>query len=120
MTLVGVFPTVFSTSCKAVCNPASLAGISATAQQLSEYPEEVRSNVEVVLNAVRSLLRYWPDVVVEVVSAMSLKGLALSALHWRAKGVFAVLEGKRYSLPSELQRLLDDVERAISGLTHNS
>ncbi|MEN3047796.1 MAG: hypothetical protein ABDH63_03335 [Candidatus Caldarchaeales archaeon] len=120
VTLVGVLPTVFSTSCKAVCDPTGLAGVRTTAHQLSEYPEEVRRNTEVVLSAARSLLRYWPDVVVEVVNAMSLKGLALSAIHRGARGVFAVLKGKRYSLPSELQQLLEDVERAISHLTYNS
>lgn len=118
--MVGLFPLVFSTRCKAVCDPGGLAGIRTSSNQLAEYPEEVRRNCEIVTVAIRSLMTFWPDVVVEVVNAMSIKGFLISAVHRRAGGVFAVLKGRHYSLPDELPRLLAEVESAISNLTYNS
>jgi len=114
VSIVGLFPTVFSTRCKAVCDPAGIAGLRTLESQLSEYPEEVRSQVAAAAEAVAELFRFFPDLQVELVHAMSLKGLALSFLHRLRTGTHAVLAGKVYSLPQQLEDLIKAVEDVLA------
>jgi hypothetical protein len=114
VSIVGLFPTVFSTRCKAVCDPAGVAGLRTLESQLSEYPDEVRAQVAAAAEAVAQLIRFFPDLQVELVHAMSLKGLALSLLHRLRRGTHAVLAGKVYSLPQQLEDLVKAVEDLLT------
>jgi hypothetical protein len=114
VSIVGLFPTVFSTRCKAVCDPAGVAVLRTLESQLSEYPEEVRAQVAAAAEAVAQLIRFFPDLQVELVHAMSLKGLALSLLHRLMRGTHAVLAGKVYSLPQQLEDLVKAVEDLLA------
>lgn len=112
VSIVGLFPTVFSTRCKAVCDPAGVAGLRTLEAQLSEYPEEVRSGVRAVTEAIAELIRFFPDLQVELVHSMSLKGLALSLRHRLRSGPHAVFAGRAFALPHQL----DDLIRAVEGV----
>lgn len=114
VTIVGLFPTVFSTRCKAVCDPAGVAGLRTLEAQLSEYPEEVRSGVRAVTDAIGELVRFFPELRVELVHAMSLKGLALSLRHRLRSGPHAVLAGRAFALPHQLDELVRTVEDLLT------
>ncbi|MDJ0273965.1 MAG: hypothetical protein QXO17_01260 [Nitrososphaerota archaeon] len=115
--IVGLFPTVFSTRCKAVCDPAGVAGLRTLEAQLSEYPEVVRAGVKAVTDAVSELIRFFPDLQVELVHAMSLKGLALSVRHRLRSGTYAVFAGRAFALPHQLEELIESVEGALANRT---
>ncbi len=114
VSIVGLFPTVFSTRCKAVCDPAGVAGLRTLESQLSEYPEDVRSQVAAAAEAIAELVRFFPDLQVELVHAMSFRGLMLSFLHGLRRGTHAVFAGKVYSLPHQLEELVRAVEERLT------
>ncbi len=114
VSIVGLFPTVFSTRCKAVCDPAAVAGLRTIESQLSEYPEELKTQVAAVTEAVVELVRFYPDLQVELVDAMSPKGLVLSLVHRLRRGTHAVLAGRVYSLPQQLEELVRAVEDLLT------
>jgi len=76
--------------------------------------QEVRAQVAAAAEAVAQLIRFFPDLQVELVHAMSLKGLALSLLHRLRRGTHAVLAGKVYSLPQQLEDLVKAVEDLLA------
>jgi hypothetical protein len=114
VSIVGLFPTVFSTRCKAVCDPAGVAGLRTIESQLSEYPEEIRAQVAAAAEAVAELVRFFPDLQVELVHAMSPKGLALSLIYRLKRGTHAVFGNKVYSLPQQLEDLVRTVEGLLA------
>jgi hypothetical protein len=109
----GLFPTVFMTRCKAVCNPAGVAGLRTYAQQLAEYPPHVHANISAAGEAIWRFSRFWPAVGFEVVSATSLRGIAYSLKYRLREGVYAIFMGRVFSLPSGLETLINAIERQL-------
>jgi hypothetical protein len=109
----GLFPTVFTTRCKAVCDPAGVAGLRTYAQQLAEYPPHVHANMSAAGEAIWRLSRYWPGIGFEVVSATSLRGIVYSLKYRLKEGVYAIFMGKAFILPSGLETLINTIERQL-------
>jgi len=110
--LVGLFPTFFSTKCKAVCDPAGLAGIVDAEAQMKEYPEEVLNSLRLVREAVVSLLKE-EGVEVRVIDALSPRGLWLQLRHRLKGGPWAIIEGReKVALEASRDVLLRGVRRA--------
>jgi hypothetical protein len=110
--LVGLFPTLFSTRCKAVCDPAGLAGVVDAEAQLKEYPEEVLDSLRLVREAALSLLKEG-GVEVRVVDALSPRGLWLQLRHRLRSGPWAIVEGRqKFALGRGTGQLLEGVRRA--------
>jgi hypothetical protein len=94
--IVGLFPTVFSL-CAHCCTTDYISACSPgnRAEQLSEYPAEVRANQEA---AERLFAALWAEVgervAVRVVDAASVRGIWLCWRHRLGRGPAALVAGR--------------------------
>lgn len=107
--LVGVFPTIFSTACKAICNPMGLGGVFTSSRQLSEYPADVVQNMKDA-SRIFSELTTLTHVEVKSVQAYSFRGLWLSIRMRLGRGLWVVVDGNTAldarAGPTEIRRMV--------------
>jgi hypothetical protein len=92
--ILGLFPTLFTTICKAVCNPAGLAGVKTAHGQLREYPERLVRLSERASTLFTRLSREW-GVEVRLVQALSPRGVWFSLRHGVGQVLWVIIDNHR-------------------------
>jgi hypothetical protein len=92
--ILGLFPTLFTTICKAVCNPAGLAGVRTAGEQLREYPKRVVRGGEKASLIFSRLSGEW-GVEVRMVQALSPMGIWLSLRHRLGQGLWVIINNSK-------------------------
>ncbi|MBO3833428.1 MAG: hypothetical protein FGF51_08645 [Candidatus Brockarchaeota archaeon] len=108
ISIVGVFPTFFTTACKAVCNPAGLAGVSRIYEQLEEYPEEFVEDWKRVEGLVETLVS--KGFKVSLVHAFTPAGLWFSLRYRLKQGFYVIVNNHPIKIGRDLDKIVSEIQ----------
>ncbi|MEM0482860.1 MAG: hypothetical protein QXM16_08280 [Nitrososphaerota archaeon] len=108
ISIVGVFPTFFTTACKAVCNPAGLAGVSRIFEQLEKYSEEYVENWREVEELVKKIVSKGFEV--NLVHALTPAGLWLSLRYRLKQGFYVIINNHPIKIDHDLDKIVSEIQ----------
>jgi len=93
--LVGVLPTLFSNRCASYCNPTGLTGFQTFQDQLNEYSDYEKENLERAVELYYKITKDFADNIrFRILPPTSPRALWLALRHRRGRGIWLNINGK--------------------------
>ncbi len=110
VSIVGIFPTFFTTRCKAVCDPGRYSWIHDVYNQLREYPEDLQDSLKTVERLVRALVLKGFEV--RLIHALSPLGVWLSLRHRLGQGFYALANNQPIKINHDVEGVIEKIKKA--------